>query len=226
MNTNFFATSRIAGILLLLSILLLLVGLGVIAAQGKLAGMAVAFRGAGPPFRDASGLRIMAGFALPSFMALLAGFTLFAQLLHQAGDRGFALVAMAFLVLGAALIAISTSFQSSVTVWAAPHRSAPEFYEPLRRWMNNEVQITYVSIFLVAMFIFSISVLRVGIISSRLGSIALAWSIFAFPFYLGRGLPVIIFVSPMLFGIGLLLRGGREMHTMQAERQVMDKGIR
>ena len=227
MISNFFNTSRIAGILLLLSVLLLLVGLGFVVAQDKLAGMAVAFRGVGPPFRDASGLRIMTGFALPSFMALLAGFALFAMLLYQAGNRGLALIALVLLICSVAVAAISSSFHASVTVWAAANAgSAPEFYEPLRRWMNNEVQITYVSIFLVAMFIFSISVLRVGIISSRLGSIALAWSIFAFPFYLGRGLPVIIFVSPMLFGIGLLLRGGREMHTMQAERQVMDKGIR
>ena len=168
----------------------------------------MAFRGAGPPFRDASGLRIMAGFALPSFMALLAGFTLFAQLLHQAGDRGFALVAMAFLVLGAALIAISTSFQSSVTVWAAPHRSAPEFYEPLRRWMNNEVQITYVSFFLTSMLLFSWSALRTGLLPVWIGWAALALSLLSFwHYFFVLGAPAVIFVTPLVFGIGLLLRG-------------------
>lgn len=206
MIANFFTTSRIAGILLLLSLLLLLIGLGFVATQGKLEGMAVAFRGVGPPFRDASGLRIMAGFALPAFMALLAGFALLAMLLHQTGDRGLALIALVLLVFGASVAAIEGSFHASVTVWAAHYSSAPDFYEPLRRWVNNEVQITYVSSFLVAMFLFSVSALRTGVIPSWLGPIALAWSIFAFPFYLGRGLPVVIFVSPILFGIGLLLR--------------------
>lgn len=84
MIANFFTVSRIAGILLLLSLLLLLIGLGFVATQGKLEGMAVAFRGVGPPFRDASGLRIMAGFALPAFMALLAGFTLLTMLAYDA----------------------------------------------------------------------------------------------------------------------------------------------
>ena len=54
MNTEFFTTSRIAGILLLLSLVLILGAAGLIAAQGRLAGMAAAFRGVGPGTGDAS----------------------------------------------------------------------------------------------------------------------------------------------------------------------------
>lgn len=208
MNTNFFTTSRITGILLLLSILLLLVGLGLIVAQGKLAGMGAAFRGVGPPIRDASGTRIMAGFALPSLMALLAGFTLFAMLLHQAGDRGLALVAMVLLVFGAALAAIETSFHASVTVWAAPYRSTPEFYEPLRRWVNGSLQIAYMSFLLTSMLLFSWSVLGTGLLPSWIGWAALALSLLSFwHYFLVLGAPAVIFVTPLVFGVGLLWRG-------------------
>ena len=209
MNMGFFTTARIAGILLLLSVLLLLVGLGLIVTQGKLAGMGAAFRGVGPPIRDASATRIMAGFAIPSLMALLAGFTLFAMLLHQAGDRGLALVAMVLLVFGAALGAIESSFHASVTVWAAAYtRPTPEFYEPLRRWVNGSLQITYVSFLLTTMLLFSWSALRTRLLPAWISWVALALSLLSFwHYFLVLGAPAIVFVPPLLFGIGLLLRG-------------------
>ena len=209
MNMGFFTTARIAGILLLLSVLLLLVGLGLIVTQGKLAGMGAAFRGVGPPIRDASATRIMAGFAIPSLMALLAGFTLFAMLLHQAGDRGLALVAMVLLVFGAALGAIESSFHASVTVWAAAYtRPTPEFYEPLRRWVNGSLQITYVSFLLTTMLLFSWSALRTRLLPAWISWAALALSLLSFwHYFLVLGAPAIVFVPPLLFGIGLLLRG-------------------
>jgi hypothetical protein len=209
MVTKFFTTSRIAGILLLLSVLVLLVGLGFIVIHGKLAGMGAAFRGVGPPIRDASGTRIMAGFALSSLMALVAGFTLFEMLLHQAGDRGFALVAMVFLVFGAALAAIETSFHASVTVWAVLYwKSVPELYEQLRRWVNGSLQITYMSFLLTSMLLFSWSTLRTGLLPAWIGWAALALSLLSFwHYFLVLGAPAVIFVTPLLFGVGLLLRG-------------------
>ena len=116
----------------------------------------------------------MAGFALPSLMALLAGFTLIALLLHQAGDRGLAPVAMVLLVFGAALAAVESSFHASVTVWAVPYwRSEPAFYEPLRRWVNGSLQITYMSFLLTSMLLFSWSALRTH--CSQRGSVEPLW---------------------------------------------------
>ena len=207
MNTRFFTTSRIAGILLLLSLLLLLVGLGLIVTQGKLAGMQAAFRGVAL-INNASGLQIMARFALPSLMALLAGFTLVAMLLHEAGDRGSALIAMILLVIGATLAAIETSFQASVTVWAAPFRTTPEFYEPLRRWVNGSLQITSVSFLLTSMLLFSWSALRTRLLPTWIGWAALTLSLLSFwHYFFVLGAPAVIFVTPLLFGVGLLLRG-------------------
>jgi hypothetical protein len=209
---EFFTTARIAGILLLLSLLLLMGAAGLIAAQGRLGGMAAAFRGVGPHTGDASGLRTIARAAIPYTMAQLAGYALFALLLHQAGDRGLAIVALGLIVFSMALAAVEGTFHASVTVWAAGEAArtgaAPEFYEPLRRWANGDVQLVYMSAFLSAMPLFSVSALRTGLLSPWLGWAALAWSLLSVPLYfLVFGAPAIIVVSPLLFGVGLLLRG-------------------
>ena len=212
MNTEFFTTSRIAGILLLMSLLLILGAVGLIAAQGRLAGMAAAFRGVGPQTGDASGLRTIARFAIPYTIVQLAGFALFTLLLYQVGDRGPAVVALVLVVFSMAFAAVEGSFHASVTVWAAEEAArtgaAPEFYEPLRRWANGDVQLVYMSTFLFAMLLFSWSALRTGLLAPWIGWAALAWSLLSFPLYfLIFGAPLIVIVTPLLFGIGLLLHG-------------------
>ena len=76
MNVEFFTTSRVAGLLMLLSIMIMLGAVVLIAAQGRLGGMAAAFRGVHPGSGDATGLRTIARFAVPFTMAQLAGFAL------------------------------------------------------------------------------------------------------------------------------------------------------
>lgn len=212
MNAEFFTTPRMAGILLLLSLLIIFGGVGLVAAQGRLAGMAAGFRGVGPETGDASGLRTMARAAIPYTMAQLAGFALFALLLHRAGDGGTAAVALILFVFSATFAAVEGSFHASVTVWAAEEAArtgtAPAFYEPLRRWANYDVQIVYMSFLLVALLLFSWSALRTGLLPSWAGWAALAWSLLSFPLYfLVFGAPLIAVVTPLLFGVGLLLRG-------------------
>lgn len=212
MNGEFFSTTRIAGILLLLSPALLLLAVAVIAVQGKLGGMAAAFGGVGPNAGDASGLRIIARFAIPAQIVQLAGFAYFGVLLYETGDRGPAVAALSLVVLSSAVAVVEGSFQSSVTVWATQQAAStgttPELYEPLRRWVNGDVQLAYMSAFLTAMVLFSWSVVRTGVLSSWMGWAVLASSLLAFPLYfLVLGAPLIIIVFPLLFGVGLLLRG-------------------
>jgi hypothetical protein len=211
MKTEFFTTPRIAGILLLVGLLILLGGAGQIAAQGHLEGMAAAFRGVGPGTGDASGLRIIMRFAAPYLMAQLAGFALLTLLLLKAGDRGAAVVALTLLVFSAALSAVEGSFHASVTVWAAGAAragSVPEFYEPLRRWINSDVQLVYMSFQLTALLLFSWSALRAGLLPSWIGWAALAWSLLSFWLYFSvTGAPAVYLVTPLLIGIGLVWRG-------------------
>ena len=212
MNLEFLTTSRIAGLLMLLSIAIMIGAVALIAAQGRLGGMAAAFRGVGPDGGDASGLRTIARFAVPYTMAQLAGFALFAVLLMRAGDPGLAVVALVLLVFWSILGAVEGSFHASVTVWAAEVAArtgaAPEFFEPLRRWLNSELQPVNMAFVLTAMVLFSWSALRTGLVPAWAGWAALGWSLLSFPlYYLVLGAPLIVIVTPLIFGIGLLLRG-------------------
>jgi hypothetical protein len=212
MSGDFLSTTRVAGLLMLLSPLLMMIAVAVIAAQGKLGGMAAAFGGEGLRAGDPSGLRIIGRFAIPAQIVLIAGLAFFSVLLYEAGDRGAAVAGLALVVLSAAVGALESAFSASVTVWAADQASrtgaAPEFFEPLRRWASGEVQLVWVSAFLSAMVLFSLSALRTGLLSSWIGWAALGWSLLAFPLYfLVLGAPLIVFLSPLLFGIGMLLRG-------------------
>ena len=212
MSAEFFATNRMAGLLMLLSIVIMLGAVVVIAAQGKLGGMAAAFGGIGAGNGDVSGLRTIARFAAPYTMAQLAGFALFTLLLHQAGDRGLAVVGLVLLLFWSVLGAIEGSFQASVTVWAVEETARtgviPPFFEPLRRWLNSELQPINMSFGLIAMLLFSWSALRAGLLPTWIGWAALAWSLLSFPlYYFVLGAPLIILIAPLLFGIGLVWHG-------------------
>jgi hypothetical protein len=142
----------------------------------------------------------------------MAGFALLALLLHRAGDGGTAVIALTLFVFSATFAAVEGSFHASLTVWAAEEAArtgvAPDFYEPLRRWANYDVQSVYMSFLLVALLLFSWSALRTGLLPTWVGWAALAWSLLSFPLYfLVFGAPLIAVVTPLLFGVGLLSRG-------------------
>jgi hypothetical protein len=211
MKSGFFSTRRTAGLMLLLGPALLLVAVAAIAAQGKLAGMAAGFQGVGPGSGDASGLRIIAPFAVAAQVVQLAGFAYLLVLLYEGGDRGPAVVALSLVVVYTVLALFEISFQSSVTVWAARQARAgatPEFFEPLRQWLNTDLQPTNMWVVLTAMVLFSWSAVRNRVLSSSIGAIALAWSLLAFPLYfLVLEAPVVYVMSPVILGVGLLSRG-------------------
>lgn len=209
MKTEFFTTTRIAGILLLLSLLILLGAAGYIAAQGRLEGMAAAFRGVGSyTTRDASGLRIIARPATFYLMAQLAGFALLTLIALKAGDRGTAVVALTLFVVSAVLGTIEVSFHASVTVWAARTGAAPEFYEPLRRWLNYDLQRLRIIFEITALLLFSCAALRARLLPAWIGWAALAWSLLSFPLYFSvTEAPAVVILTPLFLGIGLLWRG-------------------
>lgn len=84
----------------------------------------------------------------------------------------------------------------------------PAFYEPLRHWLNYDVQRISISFQLTALLLFSASALRAGLLPSWLGWAALAWTLLAFPLYFQvTGWPVVAMLTPLLIGVGLLWRG-------------------
>lgn len=210
MNLEFFTTARSAGLLMLLSIAVMLVAVALIASQGRLGGMSAAFSGVSSASGDASGLRTIARFAVPYTMAQLAGFALFTLLLMRAGDPGLSVIALVLLAFWSVLGAVEGSFHASVTTWAvdvaARTGETPDFYEPLRRWLNSELQPLNMAFALTAMALFSWAALRTGLVPAWTGWAALGWSLLSFPaYYLVLGAPLIVIVPPLIFGLALLL---------------------
>jgi hypothetical protein len=208
MNTGFFTPPRIAGMLILLSVLIVLGAAGAIAAQGRLQGMEAGFRGVSYAAGDASGLRTIGRAMVPSMMAQLAGFSLLTLLLLKAGDQGASMVALTLLVFSTVITGLEVTFHASVTVWAARGGAAPEFYEPLRRWLNYDVQRMHISFLLTALLLFSWSAWGRGLLPSWIGWAALGWSLLSFPLYFSfTGAPAVYLPTPLLLGIGLAWRG-------------------
>jgi hypothetical protein len=211
MNAQFFSAPRLAGLLLLLSVLLPVVGAAAIAADGRLDGMAAGHRGVGSGRGDASGLRDIWQYALPCLLLQLVGFSVLSARLREAGDGGLALAALALLVLAVGVGVLEGSFHANVTVWAtqvARSGPVPEFYEPLRRWLNSDVQIIYVSAFLSATLLYSLSALTTRLVPMWVGWSALGSSLLsAWHYFFVLGAPAVIFVTPLVFGVGLLWRG-------------------
>jgi hypothetical protein len=221
MHRRLFPSPRVAGLLLILSFLLLLIGVGAVASQDKLRGMTVAFTGVGSLAKDASGLRTMLSFVIPSQIAFIIGLALFAAHQFQSADEGLALAGLALAIFSLALSAVEITFHASVTVWAAEHAptvaTTAQLFGPLRRWINTELQLTHVSGFLSAMLMFSLSTLRTATFPSWLRWIALAATILAALVYFRvQAAPAVIYISPLLFGIGLLLAGSRPQEKPNA----------
>lgn len=212
---GFFSTSHVAGALLVLGVLFL-VGTAVsLARQGRLKGMEAAFRGVHAGSQDASGLREVGRAGVVLVTTQLAGFTLVTLLLHRAGDPGVGPVALALLVVWSAISLIESSFHASVTVWAAREAartgSAPAFYEPVRRWLNTELQYTNMGLILASLALFSGSALRYGLVPRWAGIAAVIWSILAIPLYYSvLAAPAVFILTPLLLGVGLLAKKGSD----------------
>ena len=209
MNGFFNGTERIAGAALLLSILSILVGLLVVATQGKFRGLAAAFMGVEGFGASASALAVMTKAGLPFALLQAVGFGILAAQLRGAGEASIATVSFGFLIFALSVSSIEGTFQGSVTVWAgqqwARTGSAPEMYEALRTWINGSIQPVYIFAYLAAMAGFSLGILRTRLLAPWVGWLSLGWSIFWIVGYMVVGIPAVIIMFPLIYGIGLLL---------------------
>ena len=209
MNEFFDSAERIAGAALLLSILSILVGLLIVATQSKFRGLAAAFMGVEGMGEAASALAVMAKAGLPFALLQVVGFGVLAAQLQGAGEASMATVSFGLLIFALTVSSIEGTFQGSVTVWAgqqwARTGSVPEMYEALRTWINGSIQPVYIFAYLAAMAGFSWGILLAGLLAPWVGWLSLGWSIFWIVGYMVVGIPAVIIVFPLIYGIGLLL---------------------
>lgn len=120
LRQSFFVTyqGKFAGIALLLSILSIAIGLGIVAAQGRLYGLAAGFRGVEGIGQAASALSVMAWAGLPFALFQLIGFGILAVMLEGTGERTLATLSPALVLVALVVSTIEGTFQGSVTAWA------------------------------------------------------------------------------------------------------------
>lgn len=96
-----------------------------------------------------------------------------------------------------------------MTVWAAQQweatGSVPEAYEPMHAWVNEAFALSYASL-LVAMAGFGWAVLRTDLLAPWVGWLSIGWSaLWLVGYVFSVGLPAIIVLYPLIYGISLLL---------------------
>jgi hypothetical protein len=201
--------ARIGGVALLLSVAAIAVGFAVIAAQGRMHGLTAGFRGVEGVGEAASALSTMAKAGLPSTLLQLAGFGILAVMLRDAGEGVLSTVSFGILIFASAVMVIRPTFEGTITVWAAQEWATtgaiPDLYQPLLDWVHGVFAIAYVSL-LVAMLGFGWGALRAELLAPWVGWVSIGWSaIWIVGYVFGVGLPAIIIVFPLIYGIGLLL---------------------
>lgn len=201
--------AKIGGVALLASVAVTAVGFGVIAAQGRMHGLTAGFRGIEGVGEAASALSTMAKAGLPSILLQLAGFGILTVMLRDAGEGILSTLSFGILILASAAAVIRPTFEGTVTVWAAQEwattGAVPDLYQPLWDWVGSVFAIAYVSL-LVAMAGFGWGILRADLLAPWVGWVSIGWSVVWIVGYVfSFGLPAIIILYPLIYGIGLLL---------------------
>lgn len=201
--------ARVGGFLLLLSIVSIGVGLIVAAVQGTFRGLSAGFRGIEGVGESASALSVMAKAGVPYVVFQLLGFGILAVMLRNAGEGMISTLSFALVVFASAVSVLRGAFEGTVTVWAAGELagtgSVPALYEPLHSWVNDVFEIAYVSL-LLAMAGFGWAVLQTDLLAAWVGWISIAWSgIWFLGYVFGVGIPAVIALYPLVYGLALLL---------------------
>lgn len=201
--------ARIGGVALLLSVAAIAVGFGVIAAQGRMHGLTAGFRGVEGVGEAATALSTMAKAGIPSTLLQLAGFGILTVMLRDAGEGILSTLSFGILIFASVVMVIRPTFEGTVTVWAAQewatNGALPDLYQPLLDWVGSVFAIAYLSL-LVAMAGFGWGILRADLLAPWVGWVSIGWSaVWIVSYVFGVGLPAIIVLYPLIYGIGLLL---------------------
>ncbi len=145
MTKSFWNTQRKAGALMVLGMLITGAGFIAVTIQGNIQGLEAAFKGVEGIGEAASAFRSLEPFTRPGYVLLLLGFGVFTVRLGEEGDRIISVLALNLFVVFLVVSVLEGTFHSEVTAWAgrewARTGTVPEFFEPLRQWVNGPIQL-------------------------------------------------------------------------------------
>lgn len=204
---------RIAGIVLIASILILVIALIIMIASGAMPAFFALLQGSLAQVAPyAATFRLLILLFVVGWIVQLLGFGLLTRLLLRAGDEQVAILAFILLLVAASLGILYSTFRMSVELWAAQEAartgSIPEVYVALRGWISSFFRVAY-RVHLVAVAGFGWGIVRTGLLAPGIGWTAMGWSLLWLAGGLaGVGAPGILFIMPAVIGIALLLETG------------------
>ena len=219
MTKNYWSTQHIAGALLVLALLITGVGFIVVAVQGRIGGLEAAFKGVEGIGEAASAFRTLEAYTAPGLILLVLGFGTLTIRLTEAGDRIIPILALNLLVVTVVFLAFEGTFQSRVTAWAgqewARTGTVPEFFEPLRQWVNGSIQLVYMTFGFSSMIAYGWALLRTKVLPDWVGWTMLAWSLAWLIWILVTqdSLPAVFFILPLLIGVALMAHPSRPRYA-------------
>ena len=208
---NFWNTQTISGSLLVLGIVITGAGFIVLLVQGKIEGLEAAFKGVEGIGEAASAFRTLEAFTRPGYVLLLLGFGMLTVRLSEEGDHTISILALNLFVVFLVVSVLEGTFHSEVTAWAgqewARTGTVPEFFEPLRQWVNGPIQLVYMSFGFTSMAAYGWAILRTGVLQRWLGWVTVGWSLAWLIVILVTQdtLPAVVFVPMLLIGVALLV---------------------
>lgn len=211
MNQEFWTDRRVAGGLLVASLLILLLALIILIASGAMPGFSAMLTGSlaqAAPYVPTFRLLIL--LFLVSWIVQLLGMGLFTRLLARAGGEQLAILVFTLVLVATILAVLYTSFRMSVELWvaqeAARGASIPEFYGPMREWVSSAFRVASRAHF-VAMAGIGRGILRTKLLASWVGWAAIGWSLLLLLAGLGGGVPPATpLILPAVIGVALLRR--------------------
>ena len=174
--------------------------------RGELRGLEAAFRGVEGIGKDAEVFRTVDIFQRLALILFLLGYGMLTIALQEAGEKTISSLALNFLIVSFVFSIIEGTFHFSLTVWAGQQWEntgiVPEFYEPLRDWVNRAIQSIYMQFGLLANVGYGWALLRTRLLSSWVAWVIIALSLVALVLALP---PFALFIPVLILGIALLV---------------------
>lgn len=212
MNEGLWSTEKAAGAVLTASTLILVAALVLLVARRALPTVFALLEGSleevaqhVSTFRSVN-LMYGAGWILQ-----LLGFGMLTIRLREVGDGTISSLALILLGFAAVLGALEATFHMSVTTWAAQEAArtsnVPSFYEPLRHWVNDSIQLIYAALGLLALAGYGWALIRSELVPLWIGWASIGWGLVwtVVLVMTGATIPAVLFIMPPAIGIALLI---------------------
>jgi hypothetical protein len=203
--------NRLAGILLVASLLVLILALIIMIVSGATPGFSAMLRGSlAEVVPYVATFRLVSLLFAVAWIVQLLGLGLLTRLLVRAGDEQIAILAFTLILVATILAVVYTTFRMSVELWAGEEAARtgniPEVFEPLKAWTNDFFRVAY-RVHLLAVAGFGWGILRTGLLAPGVGQAAMGWSVlWLIGGLVGVGAPAIPLIMPAVIGVALLMR--------------------